>query len=97
MTAQDIIALLTPVVGPLLTAGVKKVLPKIPTWLIPVLATALGAGFNLLTNYATSHQISNVWAAAALGLAGIGVREIKDQLTPDASDFTKPPETPKTP
>lgn len=91
MDTQTIINSLTPLVGPALTAGVKKILPFVPSWALPIIATALGALFNGITTYAATNQTPNIYLAAALGLAGIGVREIKDQISPAE------PKTPPTP
>lgn len=76
-----IVSIATPIVVPLIIAGVKWVLPKIPTWLIPMLAPVLGGLMGVITNAATAAN-GNLWVAAALGLAGVGVREIVDQVKP---------------
>lgn len=81
MDANTIINTATPIIAPLLTAAVKFISPKIPTWLLPIICTVLGTLGNYVAQVATSNQ-SNVWAAVGLGLAGIGVREIIDQLKP---------------
>jgi hypothetical protein len=81
LAASDIVQWLTPVLVPLLIAGLKKVLPSIPGYLLPIIAPVLGVVLDLINSFATSHA-TNLWAAAALGLAGVGVREVKDQLSP---------------
>lgn len=81
MDAQTITNFLTPVIIPLLIAGMKKLKPNIPTWFIPILAPLLGT----LTGYIATialHNTGNLWLSAALGLAGVGVREVVDQLKP---------------
>lgn len=83
MDAQTIITIVTPIAVPLLIAGVKYIAPKIPTWLLPILAPILGAVLTIITNY-TAGATGNVLVAAVLGLAGVGVREIIDQLKPAA-------------
>jgi len=80
-TAAGLVTLLTPVIVPLVIAGVKKVLPQIPTWLLPVLAPILGVVADLINSWASGAQ-TNLALAAVLGLAGVGVREVKDQLLP---------------
>jgi hypothetical protein len=79
MDPQTIVAFLTPILVPLLISGVKKLIPKLPVWSLPVMAPFLGAAFDVIMHFATGSGM-NVWAAAGLGLAGVGVREIKDQL-----------------
>lgn len=96
MDKQTIINSLTPLVGPLLTALWKKIQPSVPHWVMPILATALGTLFNYLTSYIATHDTANIWIAAGLGLAGVGIREIKDQLTPD-HDLLPPAAAPVTP
>lgn len=81
LTPAAVIQWLTPAVVPLLLAGVKQVMPKLPTWTIPLLAPVLGILLDVVNSMATSHQ-SNFLAAAALGLAGVGIREVKDTLKP---------------
>ncbi len=81
ITADNVVQWLTPVIVPLVLAGMKKAIPIMPTWLIPVLAPFLGMAVDLLNSLATAHS-SSLLTAALLGLAGVGVREVKDQLTP---------------
>ncbi len=75
----DLTVMLIPVVVPLLIAGIKKVLPKIPGWMLPVLAPLLGAAVDIASFYATGQSLGPVWGAA-LGSAGVGLREVVDQL-----------------
>jgi len=79
ITAENIIAWLTPILVPLIIAGMKFLAPKIPGWLLPILAPVLGIAIDALGSLATG-QAGNVWMAALLGLAGVGLREAKDQL-----------------
>lgn len=72
-------SILIPVVVPLLIAGIKQVTQRIPGYLLPILAPLLGAGLDILTFYATGHSLGPVWGAA-LGSAGVGLREVVDQL-----------------
>lgn len=81
MDAGTIITYATPVIVPLVIAGFKLLKPNIPTWLLPVLAGPLGVLLDFINTYATSHP-GNFLVALALGLAGIGVREVVDQLKP---------------
>jgi len=78
-TAQFWVDLLTPIVGPLLTAGVKKILPNIPVAFIPVVAIVLGVLANGIGTVALGGDVV-IWKAVALSLAGIGVRELQNNF-----------------
>jgi hypothetical protein len=78
-TADSILTWLTPVIVPLIIAGVKKVLPSLPTVLLPVLGPVLGAVLDIINHVATGAS-TNLWAALALGAAGVGLREVVDQV-----------------
>jgi hypothetical protein len=78
-TAQTIVQWLTPIIVPLVITGVKKIAPSIPTWLIPVLAPILGMILDIINTAATNNS-SNLLVGALLGLAGVGVREIKTNI-----------------
>lgn len=85
MTSAEWVNLLTPVVGPVLTAVATKVVPKIPKPFVPVLAVGLGAAANLLGAKAIAGVEPNLLQAAALGLAGIGVYEVTKPVTKKAA------------
>lgn len=89
VTANNLVQWLTPVIVPLVIAGLKKLVPKIPVFILPIVAPLLGIAIDYVNTLATAHS-SNFLAAAALGLAGVGVREIKDQLTPAKPDPLNP-------
>lgn len=78
--AQFYINLATPFIAPALTAFVKWVLPKIPKLYIPAIAVSLGVVVNLSLSFMIAGDPS-IWKAVALGLAGIGVRELQNQLS----------------
>lgn len=80
-TPDNIVAWLTPVLVPLVLAGIKQLMPKLPSWTIPLLAPILGVGIDFLHSLATAHS-TNLLVAAALGLAGVGLREAKEALKP---------------
>lgn len=72
------------VLVPLIMSQLKKLYGKY-TWLTPLTAPALGAVADMASNWAASyvpvvglHQ--GGWKAAAVGLAGVGLREVADQL-----------------
>lgn len=81
ITAANLVLWLTPIITPLAIAGFKKVLPQLPSWTLPILAPLLGMALDLINHFATGANL-NLATATLLGLAGVGVREIKDQLTP---------------
>ncbi len=69
------------VVVPAIIAGIKKLWPAIPSVTWPVLAPLAGVAINWLA--AKGHVLpQSGWAVgAALGAAGVGLREIVDQVT----------------
>lgn len=81
MITQDWVNILTPLVGPLLTAGGKALIPKIPKPVVPLLAVGLGTATNLLATKAIGSEL-DVLTAVLLGLAGIGVREAAKPVNP---------------
>lgn len=81
MDVATIITYATPVIAPLIVTLVKKIKPNIPTWLLPVICTVGGALVTWIASIAL-HNPNNIILGAALGLAGVGVREIIDQLKP---------------
>lgn len=88
-TPQFYVDALTPFIGPLLTAFVKSVAPKIPSGYIPAIAVALGVATNALGTVVINGDVS-WWKAVLLGLAGIGIRELKDRIKPAESPTTTP-------
>lgn len=76
---QTIIQGAIPLIVPLAIALAKAEIPKLPGWILPLLSTVLGVicdqGATALTG--TS---SPWWVGAILGAAGVGVRELKDQV-----------------
>lgn len=71
---------LIPVVVPLVLAVLKVLFPKIPKVWIPWLAPILGAAAEIGLYYAGAVQQANPLLGAALGQAGVGLREMVDQL-----------------
>lgn len=64
---------------PLALAGLKLLCPKIPKAWLPMLAPLLGILTEQAAQAAGIAGISPLWAAV-LGMAGVGLREIGDQL-----------------
>lgn len=81
ITADNIVTWLTPIMAPLLIALTKKFVPSLPGFVLPILAPVFGVLLDLVNTYALHHS-SNLLLAAVAGLAGVGIREVKDQLVP---------------
>lgn len=64
---------LAPIIGPLITALIKQMAPKIPGPVLPVLATAIGA---VTAGLGGADPVT----AVALGGSGVAVREVVDQV-----------------
>jgi len=91
MEWQTIIVAITPV----LIEVIKWAAPKIPGKIIPIVAPALGAMADMAGSYA-GLWASNPIAGALLGMAGVGLRELYDQLMKSkiaAGDAQTPPTT----
>ncbi len=70
-----------PLLVPIIIAGFKVVLPKLPGWTLPIVAPALGALIDYigsLTPLGTG--AAHPLLAAALGSAGVGLREMVTQV-----------------
>lgn len=76
---QQLLMVLIPALVPVLIAGLKTYIPKIPKQALPILAPILGVGIDYATSYATGTG-ANPILAAFLGSAGTGLREIVDQV-----------------
>lgn len=82
-----ILAMLLPQIGPLViaavvpaaVAGFRKVWPSVPKVLLPLAAAALGPIFDIAITAVAGIETSGTMAVLA-GLAGVGLREIKDQV-----------------
>lgn len=66
-------------VVPVLVALYKRALPDLPTWLTPIIAVVLGPTVEFGLGWLASVPATGVKGALA-GLAGIGVRELYDQI-----------------
>lgn len=87
---QALLLIIIPLLVPILVALGKSVLPKVPTWLLPILAPALGALIDYLGTLATGGTPSPI-TAALYGSAGVGIRELMDQAKQRIVDGPKPP------
>lgn len=78
-SAQALLIGLITAATPVVIAAVKWGVPRIPTVWLPVLAPCVGAVVEVLA-YAASGTGVPTWAAATAGLAGVGLRELVDQV-----------------
>lgn len=69
--------LIITVIVPLAIALMKLVVPKVPKTWLPIIAPLLGAAIEILTSGVFGQ---NAFWAAVSGSAGVGLREIYDQL-----------------
>lgn len=79
MSTPDLILALTPLVALLVTFAVKKALPAIPGWALPIVAGLAGVLPDLSNAIATGADASPL-KAALLGLAATGIHQIKAQF-----------------
>ena len=77
--SQTVILGLIPLVVPILLWGLKGVVPLIPKFLLPILAPLLGAALEWIGYYAGVTS-GNPVLGAVLGAAGVGLREVIDQI-----------------
>lgn len=73
------LVMIIPVVVPLLIAGLKKWIPNIPTWTLPILAPGLGALADFVLQSA-GVQTGGTLKGMLLGSAGVGIRELQNQV-----------------
>ncbi len=71
---------LVAVLVPLIVAVVKKLLPQIPSMVLPIIALLLGPAMDFVISLLPGVESSSTVMAALAGLAGVGLREIKDQV-----------------
>lgn len=77
--ANNWITALIPLVVPIIVAGIKLALPRLPKAWLPIAAVALGAGLDLVSHWTTG-STSSPLLGAIMGAAGVGIREILDQV-----------------
>ena len=73
------IELLTPVLVPFIVWITRSAIPKIPSMMLPILASVLGVVVTQIGALATGGHYG-VIGGALLGLAGVGVREVLNQV-----------------
>ena len=78
------------VVTPLIITGVKKLVPKVPKWLLPTLAPFVGIAVGLALNAVGGAHLT--WVdGAQLGALGVFVRELVDQYVTKRMTGSTPP------
>ena len=78
----DWATLSTPVIiamVPILVMLIKKIIPNRLTWILPLIATALGPTLDWLQSTFTT-VVPNSTRAILLGMSGVALREIIDQI-----------------
>lgn len=70
---------LIPLVVPVVIALLKAFVPKIPGMALPIIAPVLGAVADIALHYAGVSTLGPLWGMV-LGSAGVGLRELQDQL-----------------
>jgi hypothetical protein len=78
-TPNDIVQWLTPIIVPIVLAGVKKLFPLVPSGLIPYLAPVLGMLIGVLDTWILGNPLNLVTSAAA-GALGVALREMKEAV-----------------
>jgi hypothetical protein len=71
------------IVVPLVIAALKLAVPKIPSSWLPIIAPLLGVLGDGLTSYFSGNPV-NPTLGALYGAAGVGIREVIDQVKADA-------------
>lgn len=72
------------VVVPMLIELLKMLMPRLPSWSLPCVAPLLGILSMLALHYAGVTSVGVFWGAV-LGSAGVGLRELANQLNKNAS------------
>ena len=66
-------------ITPILVAAIKAIAPRIPTWLVPISASLIGCVLAFAGSYFAGVDV-NWWQGLLLGLGGVGLREILNQI-----------------
>lgn len=74
------------VITPMIIAGIKLVLPKLPKVWLPIAAPVVGLLLDLLLHFTAGTQ-SNPWLALGFGAAGVALREAQKQIKAAVAPF----------
>jgi len=80
---STLLSMIIPLAVPLAIFGLKSIWDRIPKPLLPVLGPILGVAADLLLQYGGASTFGPQWGAV-LGAAGVGLREIYDQVSGNA-------------
>jgi hypothetical protein len=89
-TMSQYLTFLIPLVVPPLILGLKKFMPNIPTWALPLTAPIIGSLADVALQASGVHT-GGVLKGALLGSAGVGLRELANQI---GQAMPKPPPPP---
>lgn len=84
MDTQELMQVLIPVLVPALVQLAKTQISQLPKWALPYVAVACGVVLEMVRALVADLPTDPV-VGGALGLAGVGVREIVDQTRKSAS------------
>lgn len=76
---NTLLMLLTPIIAPAIVELVKYITDKAPKWCLPLIAGLAGGLVEVINGIATGDAVTG-WQGVALGLSGVGVRELVTQL-----------------
>lgn len=76
---QGLLLALIPVIVPVIVAFLKWAIQFLPSWSLPIIASALGEVINYVSGLAGGPTTS-VLNGLMLGAAGVGLREVVDQV-----------------
>jgi len=84
---STLLSMIIPLAVPLAIFGLKSIWDRIPKPLLPVLGPILGVAADLLLQYGGASTFGPQWGAV-LGAAGVGLREIYDQVSGNAKEVS---------
>ncbi len=87
---EDQILALIPLLTPIVVWGFKAVIPRIPKWMLPVLAPCVGALAEIAMHYAGASAEATVLRGAILGASGLWLREAMDQIRKRLAEGKRP-------
>jgi hypothetical protein len=94
LTLQDTLnAVLTPMLTMAALWLVSKFAPKVPRWLYPLMAPALGALITFVTSAGTGENVNPI-VGALLGSAAVGLHQVLSQWKQHQIGTTPTPPTP---
>lgn len=76
---QQLSVLLIPLMTYISVAGIRVLMPLIPSFMLPLFAGAIGPLLDLVLSYIGGIEAHGL-ASLALGLAAVGVHEVKAQV-----------------